>query len=244
MLPCQKCGHDNELGRIFCHACGTKLDLSQMKPPKIRKHRAASPWRYVRRALDVVVVLALLVGGYLLLQPAELPAFTPDLTTTTSLDRKRMALDDAQMSGRVKTVELTEAELNAFFASLPLDKTTGKTIELLPQRIHATIEADVVTVTLCEQLRWGTTVSKDLTFTYRGKPVAQGGRFRLEPLGGAIGRLPLHQQIVAYTGVLDWLFGAVFQNLKAERQLLDRLESITAEPGKLILKYNPAALTR
>jgi len=33
MLPCQNCGYDNELGRVFCHKCGTRLDLSAIRPP-------------------------------------------------------------------------------------------------------------------------------------------------------------------------------------------------------------------
>ena len=30
---CPKCNYDNELGRIFCHSCGAKLDLTKIKPP-------------------------------------------------------------------------------------------------------------------------------------------------------------------------------------------------------------------
>ena len=70
MLICPKCGYDNELGRIFCHSCGDKLDLSNIKPAtaaekKLRKAKreTANVTRWIVRLCIVGVVL--LIGALL-----------------------------------------------------------------------------------------------------------------------------------------------------------------------------------
>ena len=40
MVKCTKCGADNPLGRVFCQACGSKLDLSAMTSESVAERPA------------------------------------------------------------------------------------------------------------------------------------------------------------------------------------------------------------
>ena len=35
MINCAKCGTENPLGRVFCKACGEKLDLRDMSSQRV-----------------------------------------------------------------------------------------------------------------------------------------------------------------------------------------------------------------
>lgn len=237
-MVCQKCGHDNELGRIFCHGCGTKLDLDSMAPPKVLKTKnwRRGPWGVLRRILDVVILLAVATMGYLLWQVAEVPTTQLDNAMMVVLDNKRMDLDMAEATGKARTIVLTGGEVNAFFAGLGFGKGDGKGFELVPQRIQATLGEGRVTVVLVDKLQFGSSFSKELSFTFIGRPVVRGGEFRWEPTGGALGKLPLHPQLVSVTGFTEQLLGGALRTLTHEKQLLDKLQSIVVEPGKVTLK--------
>ena len=32
LVKCANCGHDNQLGAIFCRNCGDKLNIEEMRP--------------------------------------------------------------------------------------------------------------------------------------------------------------------------------------------------------------------
>jgi|YelNatPaOPRAMG01_1025707.scaffolds.fasta_scaffold01435_6 hypothetical protein len=241
MLPCQKCGYDNELGRIFCHNCGAKLDLDAMKPPKVKKTPGASPWRWVRRGIDVVVTVLVVWGFYLAWQVREVPAAASNVATVAGqVDAKRMDLEMAIASQTPKTVVLTEAEVNAFFAGLRFEKGTGQGLELAPVAIHATLGKGVMTIVLVDNLRLGTTFNKKLQFTFVGKPTLRDGRFQFDLYGGWVGRLPLHPQIVVPANFAHHFLGGALRTLTDEKQLLEKLQTIVVEPGQVTLHYAPA----
>src|SRR5580704_13545867 len=100
MVICSKCGYDNELGRIFCHSCGAKLNLSEIKSPSqggksLAKKSAGTPaGRIVKRAINVVILVAIIAVFYL---AAQVPPVRPISTANEDLnsaDKKRMELDD------------------------------------------------------------------------------------------------------------------------------------------------------
>ena len=61
MIICKACGADNELGRVFCTSCGTKLDLSNMSRDTLGTMQQESWLRRFRGwiALGVLVLLAI-----------------------------------------------------------------------------------------------------------------------------------------------------------------------------------------
>jgi len=75
MLTCSKCGYDNELGRIFCHSCGAKLDLSNIKSPSQGgaklKRKGGTGGKLVGRTIVILILVALIAVIYL---AAQVPA--------------------------------------------------------------------------------------------------------------------------------------------------------------------------
>lgn len=78
-LICQQCSHENEVERIYCHNCGTKLDRSKLpvEDPKAKKKRVrmgppplAIFFRKVGTFLSVVLGAALLAAILCIFKPA------------------------------------------------------------------------------------------------------------------------------------------------------------------------------
>ena len=62
---CKKCGHDNPLGRVFCGACGVKLDLVDMSSQAVASKQKVSPVIRVGPVVVVLVVAVLLLAAVL-----------------------------------------------------------------------------------------------------------------------------------------------------------------------------------
>jgi hypothetical protein len=61
MLKCLECGATNNMGRIFCHSCGAKLDLHNVKPVKGKR---AFSLRKLIRPLVSLLILAAVIGVF------------------------------------------------------------------------------------------------------------------------------------------------------------------------------------
>ena len=62
MVICQKCGYDNELGRIFCHSCGTKLNLSEIKSvsqggKSLARKKAGGIGKTIGRMINIAILV-------------------------------------------------------------------------------------------------------------------------------------------------------------------------------------------
>src|SRR5437016_2780641 len=144
MLPCPKCGFDNELGRIFCHQCGTKLDLDAIKPvsrggKKIYRKSKFTPARVVRRVVDLVILAVLIWGIYLMAQVPEVSTAAPPSDVALTVERKRAELDALVYQQKASALQFSEAELNAFLASFSFDKPEGKGIAVVPIKLQITL---------------------------------------------------------------------------------------------------------
>ena len=86
MVICSKCGYDNELGRIFCHSCGAKLNLSEIKSPsqggKDLTRKKKRKGAMLARLIQIVIALAIVVTLVLVLQ---VPALRPISTSSEDL---------------------------------------------------------------------------------------------------------------------------------------------------------------
>ncbi len=58
MLICKKCGVDNPMGRVFCGACGGRLDLDGLSSASVTQGRSAS---WFSRFWGLLVALLILV---------------------------------------------------------------------------------------------------------------------------------------------------------------------------------------
>ena len=247
MLTCSKCGYDNELGRIFCHSCGAKLDLSEIKSPaqggaKLKKSGAGSG-RLVWRAVGVVILLAIIAVIYLAAQVPSVRAISTTSQDLVSSDKKRFDLEQIGTRNRPQVISLTEAELNAFVSSLGFEKNSNKSFTVTPSILQLELGNGIVTAVFVGKVSLGSAFSKKVYLSYTGRPVVEDGHFEFQPVRGAIGSLPMNAAILEQTGILDRCFEKLFANLSRERQVLDSLKSITVTSHQVDLTYEPTAGT-
>lgn len=246
MLICPKCGHDNQLGRIFCHGCGDRLDLSSIKPPtaaeKKRRGLQRGAVHMVRVLLNVVVAAGLiLVISLICLTPVVVPVQSTTQELLTS-DAKRIALDRLANGRKSGQVAVSEGQLNAFFNQKPFAKATGQGIELVPVALRATLSDDCVKIEFLGTAHFSTYFDKNLYLGYEGRPTVTGGQFVFQPTGGWIGKLPIHPFILTSTAFLESRFARLFSELGSEKALLAKLTEINVAKGfvTFVMSVEPA----
>jgi len=230
MLICPKCGNDNELGRIFCHQCGDRLDLSSIKPPSVaeRKRRLfkAEAIRSTRFLVNLVILGVLILAVALIcLTPPVVPIQSSN-TDLVASDTKRMELDRLGKGKKGGQVMVTEAQLNAFFNQRPFRKATGAGIELTPVALRIHLNESRVQMEFLGTTHFGSYFEKKLYLAYEGQPTVQDGKFDFKPTGGWIGKLPIHPLLLRITSFFESRFGRMFNEFSSEKELLDTLTAI------------------
>jgi hypothetical protein len=244
MIACPKCGFDNELGRIFCHQCGTKLDLNQVKPPsqggpKIRRRRKWTPGSIVTRIVEVIVLAGLVWVIFLM---SQVPDVKPIKSTNADLlgaDNKRLELDQLVIHEKPGTIEVTEAELNAFIGSLSFGKPKGAGLEFVPASFQTKLDNGTVELIYVGDIKIGTAFTKRLYLNFTGVPVVEEHYFEFRPVAAYVGQLPIHPRLLDVTSFIQNAFGRILIKLDHERELLEKLNSITVKSGKAVLTYQP-----
>lgn len=59
LIKCQKCGHENQLGAIFCRNCGDKLDIDSIRP-EVGNSKRFNFMKTVKRLISVFSFLFLI----------------------------------------------------------------------------------------------------------------------------------------------------------------------------------------
>ncbi|MEI8314039.1 MAG: zinc ribbon domain-containing protein [Verrucomicrobiota bacterium] len=230
MLICPKCSYDNELGRIFCHSCGDKLDLSNIKPAtpaekKLRQvKRTATP--VIRRSIELAVAGVVLLSIVLV---CLVPAIAPVMPTNNELvaaDGKQMDLQKLVNSQKSGKLTVTAAELNAFLNQKPFDKPTGSDVSIMPVVRRASLCDGRVKVELLATAHFGTMYDKSLYFAYEGQPMIVAGRFVFKPTGAWLGQLPIHPRLPVLMPLFEQRITSLIQELTGEQALLDKLTAI------------------
>jgi hypothetical protein len=244
MVICQKCGYDNELGRIFCHSCGTKLNLSEIKSTSqggksLKKKKAGGAGKTIVRIVNFAIVAAVIATIYLAVQVPTLRPITTTNQDSLSANKKRMEMDDLLGQKTPRTISVSEAELNAFVEMMGFQKGAPKVLELVPTRLQLELGDSVVTAIFIGKMNFGGSVEKQIYLSYTGVPTIEGGHFVFKCEGGALGALPIHPWILEKTGVFDRYYAKVFTKLGEEKQVLDSLASISVTPKETVLTYRP-----
>jgi len=116
MLICKKCGIENPLGRVFCGACGGRLDLAGMVSASMAQGRGAS-WfsRFWGLLVAFLILVVLGIASQCLVArtaPVGEVGNRSDLAAVTRPLRLLMNLG----RGRSVGVDLPEKSINAFLA--------------------------------------------------------------------------------------------------------------------------------
>ncbi len=59
IIKCNECGHDNQLGAIFCRSCGSKLDVETIRP-KVENKVSVNTFGIIRRVVTGIILLVLI----------------------------------------------------------------------------------------------------------------------------------------------------------------------------------------
>jgi hypothetical protein len=243
MLPCQKCGYENELGRIFCHQCGTKLDLSQIKPPsqggkRLKRRGKGSAKKLVRVAIDAAILGILFWGAYLLVQVPADKIPKPTDKERIAAESRRGKLEMMVMSTKPGSLEITPGEFNAYLDGLSAKQAQGEGASVKPESLRAVFGNGVISVIFRGEVTVAG-INKKLCISYTGVPQIKGGHFEFKPVAAQIGELPLHPWILENTSLMKKWYSSMFGGLVDEQRLLERLSSITITPAQATLNYQP-----
>jgi hypothetical protein len=242
MLNCQKCGYDNELGRIFCHQCGAKLDLDAIKPVSrggkaLRPKGRHSMLKWIRRIVELMILGVLLFAVYLMLQAPAAPA-KPGETDAAAADKKWLALEKLVNGRKASHLEISPAEAKAFLAGLTFEKSDMKW-GFVPERVWIEFKPGFVELHILATMRLGGSLEKKVYLRYTGVPKIQDGRFVFEPKEGRVGQLNWPLDVVKALGFHQRIFSEVFVRLTTERDVLSQLDRIEARADRVIVYYQP-----
>lgn len=245
MVICEKCGYDNELGRIFCHSCGAKLNLSEIKSASqggkslAKKKAGSGPWKTIRRTVNILILLVVVAVIFLAMQVPSVRPISSSSDDLISSDKRRFELDDAVTRKTPATIAVTEGQLNAFFATTGFQQSQGKDLEVIPTKLQVEFGDGVVTAIFVGKIHFGGSVEKQLYLSYTGVPTVEGGRFIFRPVAGSLGSLPIGRWLLEKTGLFDRYYSKVFSNQGHEKEMLDSLSSISVSPREAVLNYQP-----
>ncbi len=235
VIVCPQCHQGNELGRIFCSRCGTKLDMTRMTRGNLG--RSFDLPVFLRGAMRVVVCLVLLVLLLLLVWPTGLAGQRSGADEVTALLGQRQALAHAVQDKQAIKLEVSESALNAYLAatlkSAHSNEEAVSAWMLRLDELQVALRPEVVTVTARSQ--WG---PLEITCELSGAPKVADGRFAVEAKSGRIGHLGLPR------AGADWMaarMAVLFNRWSADRELLDQLAGVTTDTRTLVLATKGAS---
>ena len=245
-LACPECRRENEAERIYCHDCGARLDRSAVvkqkgkdeedpKATRRRLHSMFDPRRAKLRKnfflVSKVVLGAVAVAGIVqLLRAPDLPekkAGIGELPAQINLD-----LENASMDPRVGVLRYSEDQLNGYLAYALKSKQAALSKYYLNfERVFVSLEENSCRSTVQRSL-FGFPLSTTVKFT----PRLEKGAISAKADGGAIGRLPIHPQLIQHA---HFLFADVRGALQREQRSLVKLGSLELHTKAVIITAKP-----
>lgn len=242
MLPCPKCGYDNELGRIFCHQCGQKLDLDAIKPPSrggkpLRRREPGAVGRWIRRVVELLILAVLLYGLFLMSHVVPEPP-APSAEEANRAQKKWSSLEKMVSGSEPNSVEVTAAEVNALVANLKAGDPK-QTWGFLTDRVWLELRNGTLEWNGLLTLRLGGALKKKLWVTLRGVPKIEQNQLRWETAQGSIGRLACPAPVVDAIGFHRRVLLDALRQIPMAKETLSQLHRIDVHADRLVLSYQP-----
>jgi len=247
-LTCKQCNFENEPERVYCHNCGAKLDRSLLPKepaPKVAREAEKSRKRVRKlvtpktgfftnwhRALLNVVCSAVSVAA--LIQMARPPDGVPPTPTKDAVLDAPNLLDqmgDAQMSTAAQTQSLTQDSINLYLASAVHNRgdTSGDYFKF--DRAFVNLGNGFIKIT-AQESAFGYPIYASTDY----KLSIGANKLVATNIGGSLGRLPVHPMIMTYC---DAAFQQLWAALDREKQLLDRMQSVSIQPQAFTYTTKP-----
>ncbi len=230
-LNCQECGHDNELGRIFCGKCGKKLDMSQISREAVFRERGnLSFGRIVKWLMLFIVVVAVIAAGLALWarDPLREPSRADQRRIGAHNVRGRLGgVRSALSVGGETSLTLAADDVNDFLETYYGDRLLS---------ISARMTSGSMVIRVVDEHVW-TVFDYDigpLAYSYEVRCVPTADGFRIT--GAAIGRLPLPGPLAS---PVNRRMADVFENADLEKELLQNLSALEFEPDLIKAAFGP-----
>jgi hypothetical protein len=249
-LTCKQCNYANEPERVYCHNCGAKLDRTLLPkdssaPTKENQEKTA---RRVRKMVNpsrgffidwhkkLFNALTSAVSLAALIQISRPPAGVPPVPAKQDLVNAPPLIEqigDVQMAQTPQERALPEQMINLYLASAIKTKGDTSTDYFKFDRAFVNLGQDVIRIT-AQESAFGYPIYAGTSF----KLSIAGGKLVADNVGGNLGRLPVHPLIMEYCGVA---FQQLWDALQHEKTLLDRMQSVSVQPGQFIFTTKPHA---
>ena len=171
LLRCQECGHENQLGAIFCRECGAKLDVEKMRP-KVDVKKSGMPTG--EKIKEIIAIISLIVIFSILgtiLYPDTIPNSTLTADEKTAVDNsyKSMMEKIEGYAGRDSKYIFTPEAATYIYNNKIIDPKgkntlTNTTISVTPSdRIYIRAKASFLGIPITYTL--GGVLNEDFTMT-------------------------------------------------------------------------------
>jgi hypothetical protein len=225
MLTCGKCGTENQLGRIFCGGCGSKLDMSGMSAEAVASQpaRRRSSGSGCSFGVILLIVLIVVVGVAV---ACLLPSREPIGEMGTKLAKRKIqqALRVFKNLGARRSMgrSFKEADINGY-----LEHEAAQRMEVMNCSVDVRQGSlDVRMNQLLKRIRVGS-FSVDLILTFEVTYQEQEGKLQLT--GGRIGKMPLVNRLAVLsakpieariTGLKEWEAFRYVESVRADANAL------------------------
>jgi len=250
MIECQKCQHDNDLGRIFCAKCGEKLDITHVGPPSGVKRRIKSGKKSLSLAKIASTIATQCVKVFFLAIMAAIVTLIwlpPDLQRKgfdeKNIEAYQTKLDQMETGEQNARIIFEEGDLNAIMAQAvqKIRKENEGAKGLVLSSVYFSLREGLVVVTAEQKWKWFR-----LTAQLEAKPVQNDAGWSFAPMGARIGRFMAAPHfggkgpdVIMLAKVSD-AFQKLLSGLETEKRLLERISGITIRPGQIILTLKDA----
>ncbi len=233
-LLCPECRHENEAERVYCHNCGAKLNRTEAVPipgktddaetvatrERLRKmmdNRGVKTrqffFKYAKLLLAACIAAALI---QMFLAP-DLPPVGKDLELGPQIG---LDLENAILQHHGTQLTYTEDQVNAYLVgALKRKKTTLLDKPMLDfQRGIVHFDEGMFRMTVVRSC-FGCSLYSSAFYRVN----LQNGKLSATGEGGAIGRMPIHPQLMQFA---NFLVGDAFKALEQDRKEVEKLAAI------------------
>lgn len=241
-LACLSCGYDNDATRVYCHNCGLRLERKAMTAPPtgftpaaeinaVRQRRPSLPWSSYFFALIKLVVLAAVLGSFVLaaLPPKNVP---PKLAEDPGLvDRLNGLIKDSAGAAGTRAFNVPSADASVWFQSMVKPSSSSEFILLKPERVYLVPQEGDALVGLQCAVPGGWQIYFQAVYA----PESSAGGTTLVPREYSIGRLPL-------PGLSGYLvqrqFDGLATALRGALQPLSQASQINVTPQNITMRWS------
>lgn len=223
-ITCRGCGHRNPMGRLYCMACGARLEVNEqtVSAAGARAGRGSG-----LRMLRLGVVLLLLVALVQMVRPVAPGAEVGARAQAGNVEAKVEALQAALMESRARQETFAEPELNAYLVEL-LAGHAGPSATWLGfevRRVQVALTPGQA-VLLVEAARGSLVLTQEIT----AEPVRTPQGWQFEVTGLRVGHLPLPRPLANMVAVRS---ARLLAGLTREREVFQRLSGFRISRGSV-----------